>query len=112
MSMGRAADAGTTITMKDRDAAMKGTGTIMRKRGIVMENAAAIIMRNMGIAMENAAAIIMKSMSTVMRSMQIPVGAAMTTITMITGTIMRMRCSQVGEERRLRPTQKRKLSIF
>ena len=64
MSMGRAADAGTTITMKDRDAAMKGTGTIMRKRGIVMENAAAIIMRNMGIAMENAAAIIMKSMST------------------------------------------------
>ena len=110
MSMGKAA--GTTITMKDRGAAMKGTGTIMKKRGIVMEKAVAIIMRNMGIAMEKAAAIIMKSMSTVMRSMQIPAGADMTTITMITGTIMRMRCSQVGEERRLRPTQKRKLSIF
>lgn len=97
MSMGRAADAGTTITMKDGDAAMKGTGTIMRKLGIVTEKVAGTIMRNMSIAM---------------RSTQILAAAAMTTITMTTVTIMRMRCSQAGEERRLRPIQKRKLSIF
>ena len=127
MSMGRAADAGTTITMKDRDAAMKGTGTIMRKWGIVTEKAVGIIMRKLGIVTEKdagtimrklgivtekVAGTIMRNMSIAMRSTQILAAAAMTTITMTTVTIMRMRCSQAGEERRLRPIQKRKLSIF
>ena len=110
MSMGKAA--GTTITMKDGDAAMKGTGTIMRKRGIVTEKAVGIIMRKLGIVTEKAAGTIMRNMSIAMRSTQILAAAAMTTITMTTVTIMRMRCSQAGEERRLRPIQKRKLSIF
>ena len=124
---GESSDAGTTITMKDGDAAMKGTGTIMRKRGIVTEKAVGIIMRKLGIVTEKAAGTIMRklgivtekaagtimrNMSIAMRSTQILAAAAMTTITMTTVTIMRMRCSQAGEERRLRPIQKRKLSIF